>query len=283
MILETFRRAESSLFVLLLVGCQKTPPAPSAPSASPEAVVIASVPAVEDAAPPPVAVSSDPYAELQLDEGERIAGFTADDKYVGYQISSCDPCPPEFNFRSPTLSPIRLSYYYEPGAPEALQERERKRRDEAVDRKLKSLGALKAEESRTLRGPFPSDLVFTTKTENGPRPGTKTVFVGAHVRGQKESVYPIRITLGPHPMFDAIPATTKIEMAKMKPDEKAKALDDWHAQWELNEPKLLYVNVTKDGTELAAVAVVTGSMWVEDGNFVRMKTADFVAKVRATP
>lgn len=213
--------------------------------------------------------ANDPYVDMKWGEydDDRIVGFSEDDKYVGWSISTCDPCPTEHHFRGPGVPNVDLANFYRPDLDEATQERLRKQNDDMVERRLKTLGAVKATEGRALRGPFPSDLIFASKIESDEKTKTATVLFGARVVGEKEPVFPMRVPLGPHPMLHRIP--------------KGVSAAEWNDQWGLNDPRVVYANVTKDGKEIAVVAITGGSMWWEDGGFARMKTDEFVAKVRA--
>lgn len=91
------------------------------------------------------------------------------------------------------------------------------------------------------------------------------------------------IVIGPHPMFDAMPAEVRASMKGKSQAERDAVVKDWRSQWELPEPELAYVNVSKDGSEIAAVAFVTGAMWVDMAAIGRMKTDSFVAAVRKGP
>ena len=189
--------------------------------------------------------------DLELNEPRHV-GFSKDDQWLGYEISTCDPCPQEFHFEGRSGKPLSFSYYYDPSNHD--DEKEKKTNAE-VDAKLAQLDVAKAVDARKLRGPFPyPDLHFTTKTEKDPKTGASTLFFGAN------GVFPMKITVGPMPVFSSVPA-----------DEKDSYIVD---------PMLVYANVTHDGSEIGIVAIARGPMWWEAGGVARMRTADFVAAVR---
>ncbi len=236
----------------------------------------------------------DPYAELPpIDEdgasvilADRIAGFSSDDKYLGWQISTCDPCPSEFHFRGPGAAPVDLFYHWDPGAdgtlPADVAEKRRKAADGAVDARLKSLAADKVEAGRKLRGPFPyPDLIFHVTTGQTSRAGTVALLFGAHVASEPAnlSVHPIRIELGPHEMLGKMSPEERARIAKLPPAERAKAQKDWDDSWGMNPPRLAYANVTKDGRDIGVVAIAGGSMWFETGGSARMSAAAFAAEI----
>lgn len=106
--------------------------------------------------------------------------------------------------------------------------------------------------SRVLRGPFPyPDLVFATASALEEAAGTVMLRFGAHLPNEAP-VFPLAIVLGPHPRGER-----------------------------MGEPVLAYANVTKDGSEIGAVAIARGGSSVEFGGAARMKTAQFAAKVYA--
>lgn len=98
-------------------------PAPLAVALAPSdaAAGLASAPEDRDADAGVVAKMPWPLSELPLcDEeylgtfGPRVGGFSNDDRYLGYEISTCDPCPSEFTFVSPRAPAISMSYFYAP-------------------------------------------------------------------------------------------------------------------------------------------------------------------------
>lgn len=191
-------------------------------------------------------------ADLELNEPRHV-GFSKDDQWLGYEISTCDPCPQEFHFEGRSGKPLSFSYYYDPGNHD--DEKEKKTNAE-VDAKLAQLDVAKAIDARKLRGPFPyPDLHFATKKETNPKTGETTVFFGAN------GVFPMKVTVGPMPMFSQVPANEKSEYVA--------------------DPMLVYANVTRDGSEIGIVVIARGPMWWETGAVARMRTADFVAAVRA--
>ena len=233
---------------LFVVACAAAPPAPVVTLARrdpPPHPVASPTPSLETFGVVP--------ADLGMNETRHV-GFSKDDAWLGYEISTCDPCPQELHFVSRTGKTMSFSYYYAPGA-QYDEEREKQTNADA-DRKVAELGVATAKDARALRGPFPyPDLHVATKTEQDPRAGTATVFFGAN------GVFPMKVTLGPMPMFSQAPA-----------DEKKDYLLD---------PMLVYANVTRDGSEIGIVVIARGPMWWEDGGVARMRTADFVAAVRS--
>jgi hypothetical protein len=257
------------------------------PSASASAAASASL------SPNDASTATDPYAELppidatdsNLGLGARVAGYSSDDKYLGWEISTCDPCPSEFHFRGPGVPAIDLRYHYDPAAdgelPADVAEKKRKAVDDAVDARLRALGIAKVPAGRTLRGPFPyPDLVFHVTTVSSQN-GTVALLFGAHVSSEPSdlAVHPIRIDIGPHPMLGSIPKEERARIAKLPPAERAKAQKEWDDQWEMRAPELAYANVTKDGRELGVVAIASGTMWYEAAGSARMETAAFAAQI----
>ena len=190
--------------------------------------------------------------DLATYESRRV-GFSNDDAWLGYEISTCDPCPQEFHFEARHGKPLSFSYYYDPGNHDDEVE---KKTNAEVDAKLAKLDVAKAIDARKLRGPFPyPDLHFATKTETNAKTGVTTVSFGAN------GVWAMKVTVGPMPMFSKAPAAEKSEYVV--------------------DPMLVYANVTRDGSEIGIVVIAHGPMWWEDGGVARMPTADFVAAVRA--
>lgn len=226
--------------------------------------------------------SPGPYGELpEVDPmlAQRVAGYSKDDRYLGYAISTCDPCPTELHFVPKAGPELSFSYFYQPDLPNDVQERRRKAHDADVDRRLTALGVAKVEEGRALRGPFPADLRFAVKSTRDDAKGTVTLHFGARASAGP-AVYPMRVVLGPHPMFEP-PKDVRAGMAKLSEAERARATKDWRDQWPMSDPELAYANVTRDGKEIGVVAVARGSMWFEAGAVLRMPVDRFVAEVRA--
>jgi hypothetical protein len=218
------------------------------------------------AAPASGLPSSDLFAAIPAVEGpweNRRVGFSNDDVYLGYEISTCDPCPNELHFESKTRPPLSLSYYYDPSFESAHPdeaEKRRKKNDAIVDAKIAELGVGKGSDKRVLRGPFPyPDVRFVTKTTRDDAKGTTTLWFGGTSSGHAP-VFPMHVTLGPDPVW----------LTQKSKDTL------------LSEPVLLYANVTRDGADLGIVALASGTMWFETGDVARMPTAAFVAAVRAS-
>jgi hypothetical protein len=207
---------------------------------------------------------------------ERHTGFSADDAYLGYEVSRCDPCPTEFHFESPTKPALDFGYYYDPAHQDDAVE---KRQNADVERQLKVLNVSKGY-AHVLRGPFPfPDLVFATLTDRNDVRGTVSVLFGARVSGYAP-VFPMRVELGPGPMFGTpMVPSEQARIAKLPPDERKKELHDWASQWLLGDPVLAYANVTHDGSEIGVVAMVSGVMWYETAGTARMSTKAFVGQV----
>ncbi len=183
----------------------------------------------------------------------RLVGYSKDDVWLGYEISTCDPCPEEFHFEANAGKSLSFAYYYDPGNHDDDKE---KKTNADVDTKLAQLDVAKALDARKLRGPFPyPDLHFATKTETNAETGESTIFFGAN------GVFPMKVTLGPMPMFGTVPA-----------DERDEYVLD---------AMLVYANVTRDGAEIGIVVIARGPMWYEAGRVARMRTADFVASIRS--
>jgi len=190
--------------------------------------------------------------DLGTNEPRRV-GFSKDDAWLGYEISTCDPCPEEFHFESRARKPLSFSYYYDPGNQDDEAE---KKKNAEVDAKLAELDVAKAKDARKLRGPFPyTDLHFETKTETDPTTGASTVYFGAN------GVFPMKVTVGPMPMFHRVPKEEQQDY--------------------VSDPMLVYANVTRDGSEIGIVVIAHGPLWWEDGSVARMPTASFVRAVRS--
>jgi len=225
-----------------------------------------------------------PLSELPLaDEdtlgtfGPRLGGYSQDDRYLGYEISTCDPCPSEFVFTSPRAPAIDVSYYYQPQLDEAVQEAQREKHDAAVKKKLDQLGVKSFAESRELRGPFPyPDITFVSKVERAAD-DSATLWFGAHLPNE-EPVYPMHITFAPHPMRGVM--TNDPALKKLSPREREKQLKEMLEGMTMSDPILAYANVSKDGQEIGVVAVASGAFWFEAGGVSRMRTTEFVQKVR---
>ena len=245
-------------------------------------VTLTAAPSVASRPPAGASNGAKLYSELAPSENlsERVVGFSKDDAYLGFTISTCDPCPDEFHFVSPTQPPLDLAYHYDPANDDgsAAAEERAKKDDEAVERHLKELGATPAKEGRALRGPFPHpDLTFATMSSRDDATGKVALLFGAHVDGDA-AVYPVRIELGPHPMFE-MPKDERDKLASLPPAECDKALADWHEQFPMGDAQLAYANVTRDGRELGVVAIAGGAMWYEAGAVARVSVASFVARV----
>ena len=206
----------------------------------------------------------------------RRMGFSADDTYLGYEISVCDPCPSEFHFKSPSKPPLDFAYYHDPGRWDAVTE---KKKNAEVDRKLKELG-IPPGPQRTLRGPFPfPDLVFASKSERNDATGKVSLLFGARASGYAP-VFPMRVELGPNPMFGTpMDAAEQARVAKLSPAERKKEIEGWKENWVLGDAMLTYANVTKDGSDIGVVAVATGTMWYETAGVARMSARSFAAQV----
>jgi hypothetical protein len=264
-------------------GAARTPARPG-----PARVTLAPVASAAAPAPPPVpepSGSANPrvLAEIPATAASRsdlfenrYMGFTADDAYLGYEVSRCDPCPTELHFVSPTKPPLDLSYYYDPGHYDAALE---KKQNAEVRRRVDALGVAKKPQ-RTLRGPFPfPDLVFASKTARSDATGKVTVLFGARV-DRYAPVFPMRVDLGPMPGFGTkMDPGEQARVAKLPPDERAKEIEQWNASWLLSEPLLTYANVTKDGSDVGIVAVATGTLWYETGGVARMGARAFAGRV----
>ncbi len=255
-----------------VIACNATAPASRSPA-------VTLTPPTPAAVPRPVATSDGPklFSELPPVDSERVVGFSKDDIYLGYSISTCDPCPSEFHFESPTKLPLDFSYHYDPEHDDGSAEAEAraKKQDEMVERRLKELGAVHAKDGRTLRGPFPyPDLTFATKSTRDETKGTVAVLFGARADGE-EPVYPIRVELGPQPMWDVAAG----ELAPLSPAERKKLIDEHHEQFRIGDAVLEYANVTRDGSDVGVVAVAGGTMWWETAAVARMSSTTFVAHV----
>jgi len=274
--------------LVVFLGCHKTadkaPPVPSAAAAVAIATPTAPVDAgaVEETTDAGLDAEAGPFAELPSQNAvietlgsERVVGFSDDDRYLGFEISTCDPCPPQFHFRGPGVPALDFAYFWEPGA-DAVEARQ-KANDAAVEARLASLGAPKTKDGRALRGPFPyTDLLFATTSEQAPN-GSVTLLVGAHVPGEPP-VYPIRIPLGMHPLLQSTSAPGK-RFAGLSPAARKAAIIAEIGGDPTRDGVLAYLNVTKDGRDLGAVGIGQGDYWWESGGVARMPTTKFVAQI----
>lgn len=232
---------------------------------------------------PDAGVAQDPagvFADFRVSDagGSRVIGFSADDAYLGYEHSSCDPCPQEFDFVSPRRPPVHLSYLYDPAnANKPDYEARRARNDAAVDAALKGLGAERQQAPFKLRGPFPyEDLVFAYKVERQDHKGIVLVHFGLRVRGD-DAVFLVHLALGPHPLWNPSPELAAT-LAKLPPAEREAQLRDHRKSYPVRDPDDIYMNVSRDGSELGFVAVARGAMWIEMGDLARRDTKTLVAE-----
>lgn len=258
------------------IGCRSS----SKPTADSRPVEASVDPAAVSTAMPVSSVSSPPrdaYADLPpLDTAfaERRVGFTRDDQYLGYEISACDPCPTELAFFGASdggtghRPALPLKYFWDPSLPDHVAEQRRKKNDEEVDRRLSILGIGKAVDGRVLRAALPArDLTFAVKTTRDDPNGRVTLWFGGRV-GNGSPIYPMKIELGPHPMFDP-PADERARISRLPNDQRVAALQQWRSQFVMQDPILVYANVSKDGKDVGIVAIATGSMWHEAGGVAR--------------
>ena len=291
-------RGLAGALLLLSIGCRRNDAAAtSAEASAPAAASVGSVaPAVSSASDVAVAVAGvaegdasseaaapvgNPYARLPSLESapNAYAGFSKDDRYLGYQISTCGTCPEEFHFVGPGVPKLSFRYFYDPTLDQDVREKREKAHDAEVERKLAALGVQKIKDGRVLRGPFPyPDLTFAVKTSRNTANGKVTLHFGARV-GAEAPVYPIRIDLGPHPMVRETERDP--DWAKLTPSERAKRLEESGEAFSMDEPMLAYANVTKDGHEIGVVATARGSGFYEAGGVARMDVEKFVGEVRA--
>lgn len=255
---------------------------PSASVAPSPDAAVAALP--DDAGAAPVASSAPsqpwPFSELPLRDdamgmfGGRRGGFSSDDRYLGYEISTCDPCPSEFVFETPRGRPLTMSYYYAPAAHSLDDEA---KHDAQVNKRLRELGVRPFLESRALRGPFPyPDITFASKTERAPDDSV-TLFFGGHLPNEAP-VYPMKITIAPHPMRAVIMKDK--ELLKLPPAEREKERTERLEGMTVSDPVLVYANVTKDGRDIGIVAISSGTFSYEAAATSRMQTSVFVQKVR---
>jgi hypothetical protein len=88
----------------------------------------------------------------------------------------------------------------------------------------------------------------------------------------------MRIELGRHPMRNRTKSTDE-QFAHLPPVEREKAIAEMLESFDLHEAQLAYINVTKDGGEIGAVAEASGTMWFETGGVARMPSASFAAQI----
>lgn len=267
------------VLALLVAACRKTA---ETPDAAPAPLV---VPPLASTTTEPEAVRVDggarapmvsgPYAEMPEPTAgvlgsDRVVGFSKDDRYLGFEYTTCDACPTEYRFRGPGVPEVHFSEFWGPALDEEVAAKKRAVAEANVAKQLGLLGPEHADRSRFLRGPFPyPDLVFAAKPTRDPKERVG-LLVGAHVPGE-EPVFPLRIELGTHPMRGR-PIPTW-------PGQKPQSREAFDAEFTMQDPELAYVNVTRDGTELGAVAMASGTMWFETGGVARMSAAAFAAQI----
>lgn len=255
------RFAGLGVFLLLGMACNSRSVPTSAVAPAKDAALQVSVLEADAAAAEPTAAPEEtdprstratgPFAGFAVPKEARLArviGFSADDTYLGYEFSSCDPCPQEYDFVSPNKPPLRFGYLWDPAhAHEPGYEARRKKHDDAVDAKVKQLSPDTYDPPFTLRGPFPyPDLAFAYEVERDDAKGIVIVRMGLRVQGE-DPVLPIRLVLGPHPMRK--PRAEDIRTwARLPKDEREKALREYEANFGVSEPDVVYMNVTKDGS-----------------------------------
>jgi len=232
-----------------------------------------------DAGAPPASGGEWPYTALpSIENIGGYAGYTKDDRYLGYQISNCGNCPEEFHFVAPGLPEITFATFSDWGGEQAATERRQAAHDAAVMRRIATLGVQKVSDGRKLRGPFPyADLMFAMKTTSDAATGKTSLHFGARV-GKDEPVYPMQITLGPHPLLPKEIAEAKKTVPAAEQPAEIKRITEGMM---MSEPTLMYANVSKNGTEIAIVAHARGPYWHETAAVLRMPVAKFVKEVYA--
>jgi tetratricopeptide (TPR) repeat protein len=186
-------------------------------------------------------------------------GFSQDDRYLGYQVSVCDPCPDAIVAEGPLKPSLYLAELWEPGAEgSAGYEARKKAHDANIARQVAQLGLRPYAESRTLRGPFPYEGAnFAFETASDLDKGTVTVRMGVKLPGE-EPVLPVTLTLGPMIMVNRQPPE---QLRGLTGEARIKARREWVEQFMIGEPDLLYANVSKDGRFVGFVAHSPGVMW----------------------
>lgn len=237
-------------------------------------------------------------AKEDSDVAGRPAGYSSDGAFLGACVSACDPCPLACSFRGNNGASRAFSDFYAPSNPKVraveasrLSDEEKEKRIAALEvtehasfeKSLAALALTKGPPGRPLSGPFPYlDLALASKGEVSPRSGEAILSFGAAVDGE-DPVYPIRIALAPHPMWNGPLSLDPKVLAKLDAAGKKKLQDETRAelrsQFGLSEPELVYVDVSKDGSELGVVAFVTGPMWYESARETRTPLRGFVAKI----
>jgi hypothetical protein len=298
-------------FALVALSCSRAPeviapreeapiaPAPvAAVSAAPSANAAAPTVAIDPPAPPadptecdptraPKVLSKIPCVE-QTDSylHERTMGYSKDGRYLGFCISTCDPCPTECTFTDgPSRARVKLDFYSTLNDPVfqagKISEDEARKRGDAIDARhqkfLVTNAIPKITTQRVLHGPWRwDDVVFESRTSTSETTGKAIVELGGSVDGGP-AFYPMRVEVGPHSGFSMpIPKGTVPPSATA--DERKQALANWRAEWAL-DPRLAVVDVTPDGKEIGVVAFAHGAMWFEAAEVARMPASAFAARV----
>jgi hypothetical protein len=120
-----------------------------------------------------------------------------------------------------------------------------------------------------LRGPFPyEDLRFAYRVTRNEEKGTLVVAMGLSVLGE-DPVFPVQLSLGPNAIFNSPPACSG------PPHICAKMLSEFRAEMQMpTDLSAVYMNVTRDGTEIGMVGVATGLLWSEFAASARRPTLD---------
>src|SRR5262245_32344786 len=129
-----------ALLLVLALACRRDRPVPKREPTAPTASIPTSADA-SSALPDPIGMSvvsgvdasidagapgsSNAYARLApiAMGGDGYAGFSSDDRYLGYEISTCETCADEFHFFGPGVPPLSFKYFDDPTVDESAREK----------------------------------------------------------------------------------------------------------------------------------------------------------------
>jgi hypothetical protein len=262
-------------------------PAALVPTAN-DASVAASTDAGDECDP---AAAPAPLREIACIEGmySHTMGFSKDGRLFGYCVSTCDPCPSECTFAdAKAKKSIRFAFSFLPADPDyqsgKIGEDEAQRRAEKRDAKWTKFLADNAipetQPQRVFHGPWRfADVAVTTRVTKDAPGEAGTLHVGGRVDGAPP-VFPIRLRIGPHPMYGAPSPEVRAAIAKATTaEDKQQIVEEWRSNWTMSEPILAVFDVTPDGQDIGVVAFASGAMWFEAAEMARMRQGEFAARI----
>jgi len=211
---------------------------------------------------------------------QHTMGYSKDGRYFGFCISRCDACPTSCEMTGKNRPPVSFTFasyhdYAGPKTNDADVELRMKKHDEPHRRFLADNELPGVTAQRVLHGPWKyPDLVLATRSSTDDAKGTSILEVGASVDAD-EPVFPLRLELGSHPMWNSKP----MDPPKGSPADVKQELASWRDQWRMRPASAAVVDVAPDGNELGVVAFASGSMWYEDARSTRIAIHTFAARV----